>query len=258
MGRVVFVTGAGRGIGAEIARELSTAGDTLVLGARTQSEVERLAQELGRAFAVELDVGEPRSITAAVVLARSKAGPIDALVNNAGIAISAPLVARDGSQDELCERQMRVNYHGARRMAEALLPEMKSRGGGCIVNVASAAALRGYRYVSAYCASKHALLGWSRAAALELEGSGVRVATVCPHYVDSPMTDESVRRVAQKTGRSEAEARAFFAAENPSGVLVRPRQIAEVVRELLECGRNGSIVELDGGAPRYHPAATAP
>lgn len=257
MESVVLVTGAGRGIGAEIARCLARSGRTVVLGARTLADCESLAGEIassgGRAFAVQLDVGEPSSIAAALASVRTRVGAIDGLVNNAGIAVSAPLLAKDGSSDELYERHLRINFHGARRVAEALLPEMKQRGRGRIVNVASSAALRGYRFVAAYCASKHALLGWARAAALELEGSGVCVQSICPHYVDSPMTDEAVRRIVQKTGRSEADARGFFAAENPSGVLVRPAQIAEVVLELLERGRNGAIVELDGGEPRYHP-----
>jgi NAD(P)-dependent dehydrogenase (short-subunit alcohol dehydrogenase family) len=257
MNSTALISGAGRGIGAAIATRLARSGHTVVLGARTLSECERLADELrrngARAFAVQLDVGDARSIALAVASARELAGPIDALVNNAGIAISAPLVAKDDSNDELHERQMRINFHGARRLAEALLPDMKARGRGVIVNIASSAALRGYRYVAAYCASKHALLGWARAAALDLEGSGVRVATVCPHYVDSPMTDESARRIAQKTGRTVEQARAFLAAENPSGVLVAPQQIADTVLELVERGENGALVELDGSAPRYHP-----
>ena len=84
---------------------------------------------------------------------------------------------------------------GARHVMEALLPDMLRRGYGRVVNVASSAGLRGYAYVSAYCASNHALVGYSRAAALELERKGVTVNLVCPHYVDSPMTDESVRRI---------------------------------------------------------------
>ncbi|MCY3003850.1 MAG: SDR family NAD(P)-dependent oxidoreductase [Planctomycetota bacterium] len=256
--RIALVTGAGRGIGAAIARELARAGVGVVVAARTLEECERLAAELRQggaaAWAVELDVGEPQSIAAAVARARELAGEVDWLVNNAGIAVSAPLAPKDGSGDELYERHLRINFHGARRMAEALLPSMRARKYGRIVNVASSAGLRGYRYVAAYCASKHALVGWARAAALELEGTGVQVASVCPHYVDSPMTDASVKTIVAKTGRSENEARALLAAENPAGKLVRPEQIAQVVRSLAEGGTNGALVELDGGMPRYHPA----
>jgi NAD(P)-dependent dehydrogenase (short-subunit alcohol dehydrogenase family) len=256
---VAFITGAGRGIGAAIARRLAKDGVHVLLGARTVAVCEALADELRgagcRASAVELDVASPDSVRAAVAAARELVGrerAIDWLINNAGIAQSAPLVPRE-APEELFDRHLQVNFHGARRMLEALLPEMKRLGYGRIVNVASSAALMGYRYVAAYCASKHALLGYSRAAALELEGSGVALAVVCPHYVDSPMTDESARRIAQKTGQSEAEARALLAAQNPSGVLVRPEQIAEVVAQLCARGDNGALVELDGAEPRYHP-----
>lgn len=256
---VAFVTGAGRGIGAAIARRLARNGATLILGARTLATCEELAEELrasgGRAFAVELDVASPASVAAAVETARDLVGAscaIDWLVNNAGIAQSAPLFPRE-DPEALFERHFQVNFHGARRMVEALAPDMKRRGYGRIVHIASSAALVGYRYVSAYCASKHALLGYARAAALELEGSGVAMGTLCPHYVDSPMTDESAQRIAAKTGQTEAQARAFLAAQNPSGTLVRPDQIAEVVVDLCLRGDNGALVELDGGEPRYHP-----
>jgi NAD(P)-dependent dehydrogenase (short-subunit alcohol dehydrogenase family) len=252
MGRVAFVTGAGRGIGAAIARRVAQAGAAVALGSRSLHECERVAAEIertgGHALAVELDVAEPASIAAAVRAASERLGPVDWLVNNAGIAVSAPLIPRDGSGDELYERHMRVNFHGARRMIEAVLPSMKQRGGGRIVNVASSAALRGYRYIAAYAASKHALLGYARCAALELEGTGVAIANVCPHYVDSPMTDASVARLVATTGRSEADARAALAAQNPGGRLVTVDEVASAVLELLERGVNGAIVELDGSA----------
>jgi NAD(P)-dependent dehydrogenase (short-subunit alcohol dehydrogenase family) len=244
--RVAFVTGAGRGIGAAIAKRVARAGAAVVVGARTVEPCERLAREIrsggGEALAVQLDVADPHWIADAVERASDEFGPVDWLVNNAGLAVSAPLLG-DG---ELFERHMQINFHGARRMIEAVLPAMKSRGAGRIVNVASSAALRGYRYVAAYAASKHALLGYARCAALELEGTGVAVATVCPHYDDSPMTDEAVRRVMEKSQRSEADARAFFAAQNPGGRLVTVDEVAEVVVELLERGENGAVVELDG------------
>lgn len=261
-GHTAFITGAGRGIGAAIARRLAGQGAFVVLGARSLRDCEALASELrgegGQAAAVELDVASPESVRGAVARAREIVGAqrtIDWLINNAGIAQSAPLVPREDAE-ALFDRHLQVNFHGARRMLEALLPEMKRHGYGRIVNIASSAALTGYRYVAAYCASKHALLGYSRAAALELEGSGVALSVVCPHYVDSPMTDDSARRIAEKTGQSEERAKGLLAAQNPSGVLVRPEQIAELVAQLCERGDNGALVELDGGVPRYHPRPT--
>ena len=106
--------------------------------------------------------------------------------------------------------------------------------------------LQGYAYVAAYTASKHALLGYSRAAALELERKGVTVNVVCPHYVDSPMTEASIDRVVEKTGRSREEAAQFFASQNPGGRLVQPLEVAEAAFELCSGEANGAVIELDG------------
>ena len=227
MQRRALVTGASRGIGAAIVRELAAAGAEVAVAARTLADCEALADEVraggGSAFALELDVSERES----VLRAAEQAGPVDWLVNNAGIAVSAPLLPKGDEADrDFVEEHLLVNFHGARWMIEALLPGMRERDYGRVVNVASAAALRGWAYVSAYCASKHALLGYTRAAALELAKTNVRFHAVCPHYVDSPMTDHSVRRVMEKTGMTEEAARAFFAEQNPAGRLVTPEEVA--------------------------------
>ena len=196
-----------------------------------------------------MDVADPESIRAGVRRAlefSAEAGPIEALVNNAGIAVSAPLLGGENDNGDLFESHMRVNFHGARRVAEALLTGMLERKGGKIINVASSAALEGYAYVSAYCASKHALLGWSRAAAVELKSKGIGVHAICPHYVDSPMLADSVQRLVEKTGKSEAEAREFFAAQNPGGRLVTPEEVAAAVLACLSGEHEELIVELDG------------
>jgi NAD(P)-dependent dehydrogenase (short-subunit alcohol dehydrogenase family) len=257
---VAVVTGAGQGIGAAIAERLAAAGAFVFATGRRREPCELLAQrlrQLGRsAEALELDVADRESLRAAVeriLSGKDGPGPPDWLVNNAGIAKSAPLL-QPGGTDELHEEHLAVNFHGARRMVEALLPGMRERGFGRIVNVASSAGLRGYPYVSAYCASKHALVGYTRAAALELEGSGVAISAVCPHYVDSPLVERSAERIAARTGRTSAEARALLAAQNPGGRLLAPEEVAEAVLELLEQGRNGAIVELDGSGGREpHP-----
>jgi NAD(P)-dependent dehydrogenase (short-subunit alcohol dehydrogenase family) len=117
---------------------------------------------------------------------------------------------------------------------------------GRIVNVASSAGLRGYAYTAAYCASKHALLGYTRAAARELAGSGVSIAAVCPHFVDSPLTEASVQRLVEKTRKSVAEAREFFAKQNPGGRLISTAEVADAIWSLIEADENGTILELDG------------
>src|SRR5258708_3933625 len=219
---VAFVTGAGRGIGAAIARRLAQGGAALILGARSQEATIALASAIraqgGAAWPVYLDVSDPETIGEALELVRDLArgiGPLDTLVNNAGIALTAPLPrhGREGGED-LYEKHLATNFHGARRMIEALAPAMLERGHGRIVNVASSAALQGYAYAAAYAASKHALLGYGRSAAIDLARTGVTLNTVCPHYVDSPMTDATVQRIVQKTGKTEAQTRAYLAAQN--------------------------------------------
>jgi len=249
---MAVVTGAGQGIGAAVARRLGAAGAHVFVTGRRLAPCEALAAELRAAGhgadALALDVTERESIRAALdaILQRApELGPPDWLVNNAGIARSAPLL-HPADVTDIYEEHLEVNFHGARRLIEALLPGMKERGYGRIVNVASSAGLVGYAYVSAYCASKHALVGYTRAAALELARSGVTINAVCPHYVDSPMTERSVETIAAKTGRSPEDARAALAAQNPGGRLVTPEEVAEAVLELLAGERNGALVELDG------------
>lgn len=251
--RTALVTGATSGIGAATAVRLAREGAFVWVAGRDrergQEVVERVVGSGRRAAFVELDVADIGSIEAAAALLRAS-GPVDWLVNGAGIAVSAPLVSRQPSGDDLYERHMRVNFHGARRAFEALLPGMLERSYGRVVNVASCAGFRGYAYVAAYAASKHALLGFTRSAAIELSAKGVAVCAVCPYYVDSPMTDQAVRRIAEKTGRPEAEARAFLAAQNPGGAFVTVEEVAEAVCDLLTGDLTGEIVELTGGASR--------
>lgn len=250
---VALVTGASSGIGAQVAHHLALHGAAVFACGRNLGRAEQVASEIegegGVAWPLQLDVTDPESIHDAIARARSLAkalGPIDWLVNNAGIAESAPLFAPDN--EARLARHMDVNFHGPLRTMAALVPAMIEQGYGRVVNVASSAGLQGYAYVSAYCASKHALVGYSRAAALELAKKGVTVNLVCPHYVDSPMTDASVERIVAKTGKSESEARAFFAAQNPGGRLVAPLEVASAALGLLDGDQNGEIVELDGSA----------
>jgi NAD(P)-dependent dehydrogenase (short-subunit alcohol dehydrogenase family) len=257
---VALVTGAGRGIGAAIAAKLARESVAVIIAARSQEACLEVADAIralgGIAWPVHLDVRDPESIESAVAEARelaTEAGPIDWLVNNAGIAISAPFLEHGRTSGiDLYDEHMRVNFDGPRRMCEALVPAMIERKYGRIVHVASSAGLQGYAYAAAYCASKHALVGYARSASRELAKTGVAMNLVCPHYVDSPMTDASIARVTAKTKRSAAEARAFFAAQNPGGELVRPSQVADIVYELMSGEKNGAIAELVGGERWLH------
>jgi len=247
---LTLITGASSGIGAAAARALSAAGHVVIAAARRRAPLEELCETLeGEALPLVMDVTDPSSIAAALEEAHAFAevhGGIEWLVNNAGAAESAPVTKAD---EALAARMMEVNFHGARRLMEALLPGMVRGGAGAVVNVASSAGLAGYAYVSAYCAAKHALVGYSRAVSAEMESKGVRVGLVCPHYVDTPMTAASLEKMAEKTQKSPEELRAFLASENPGGRLITPEEVAEVIHSLLSEGANGSLVELDGSEP---------
>jgi NAD(P)-dependent dehydrogenase (short-subunit alcohol dehydrogenase family) len=255
-----LVTGASRGIGAAIAERVARAGASVLVTARTRAACEgtvaRVHAAGGTAWPLALDVGDPASIASALDEARKLTGPfgsIDWLVNNAGIAESAPFA--DAEREQRLARHLETNFHGARRLMEALIPAMEARGHGRVVNVASSAGLRGYAYVSAYCASKFALVGYSLAVADELEGSGVLVNLVCPHYVDSPMLGAAVQRLVEKTRMEAGMAREFFRRSNPGARLVTMDEVAGAVVHLLRGEEHGAIVELDGSSERrlHHP-----
>ncbi|TAJ02156.1 MAG: SDR family NAD(P)-dependent oxidoreductase [Planctomycetota bacterium] len=265
---LALVTGGNSGIGEAIARRIARGAGRVFVAGRNLARAEAVARSIeadgGRAWPLELDIASAASRAAALARVRELAGgqPVTWLVNAAGIAKSAPLPrhptdaaahAPDAAAHDLYAEHLAVNFHGARHMLEALLPAMREHRYGRVVNIASSAALRGYAYVSAYCASKHALLGYSRAAALELAGSGVAVHTVCPHYVDTPLLAQSIALVMEKTGKTLQEARAFFAAQNPGGRLIEVDEVAEAAWHLVIGDREGVVVELDGsGTTKEH------
>jgi NAD(P)-dependent dehydrogenase (short-subunit alcohol dehydrogenase family)/enamine deaminase RidA (YjgF/YER057c/UK114 family) len=248
-GLVAVVTGAGRGIGAACARELAAAGFTVVVAARSREQVEGVASELAgkghRARAVVCDVTSEESVQA---LSREAAGlgPVAVLVNNAGAAASMPV-----TKTSLAEwnRLIAVNATGAFLCTRALLPGMLERKWGRVVNVASTAGLSGARYIAAYAAAKHALIGFTRSAALEVAGTGVTVNAVCPGYVDTEMTTESLDRIVAKTGRSREEALAAALASAGQTRLITAEEVAAAVVTFaadVPAPANGEALVLDG------------
>ncbi|MBA3892940.1 MAG: SDR family NAD(P)-dependent oxidoreductase [Gemmatimonadales bacterium] len=252
-GSVAVVTGAGRGIGAATARALADAGLTVVVAARNRDQIERRAAELvavGRkAKAMACDVTSEASVQA---LSREAAelGPVAVLVNNAGAAGSMPL-ARTSLED--WNRLLAVNATGAFLCTRAFLPDMLERRWGRVVNVASTAGLSGGKYLAAYSAAKHALVGLTRSVAAEVAGSGVTVNAVCPGFVDTEMTAETVERIVAKTGRTRDEALAAALASAGQTRLVSAEEVAAAVVSLaadaLTHPPNGATLVLDGREP---------
>lgn len=247
-----MVTGAGRGIGAAIARELGHAGARVVLAARNVDEIESVAGEIasggGAAWAVRCDVADAEAVDRLRAEAESRLGSVDILVNNAGIATSAPLKRQ--TLDEW-RRVFAINVEGAFLVTRAFLPSMVERGWGRVVNIASVAGRTGSPYIAAYAASKHALVGMTRALAAEVAPSGVTVNALCPGYVDTPMTDGSVERIVAKTGRPAEEARRRIVEANPQGRLIEPEEVAFLTLTLCDeraRGVNGQTIGIDGGA----------
>jgi len=251
MARTALVTGGGRGIGRAIALALARAGCAVAVGGRGRDALEAVAHEaraLGvKALALALDVGDPAAIAEAMRRVSAELGPVDVLVNNAGIAESATLARTD---PELWDRHLRVNATGPYLLSREALPGMLERRWGRIINVASLAGLYGSPYVTAYTASKHALVGFTRALAMEVAGKGVTVNALCPGYAATDMVWNGARNIAARTGRSFEDAVASMARMNPGGRLVEPDDIAAVAVGLLDDDTtNGQTLVLDGTAP---------
>jgi 3-hydroxybutyrate dehydrogenase len=247
-GRTALVTGGGRGIGRAVALDLAAAGARVAVCARTRAEVEAVAGEAGAgSIAVTVDVADPASVRALFRDARAALGDLDILVNGAGVAPSAPLVK---TTDEQWRQAIEVNLSGAFYCLREALPSMTARGWGRVVNVASIAGKTGAPYIAAYAASKHGLLGLTKVAALEVAARGVTVNAVCPGYVDTPMTDASVRRIVDKTGVPAADVRRRLEDSSPQKRLYTAGEVSALVLFLCgddAAGINGQALSLDGG-----------
>jgi len=253
-GRRAVVTGGGRGAGEAIARSLAEAGAAVLVAARSAEQVERVAHDIeragGRAWAATCDVTDEASVGRLAETAARAMGGVDILVNNAGIAMSSAVHA---TTLEDWERVFAVNVRGTFLCTRAFFPGMVARGWGRVVNIASTAGLRGDRYIAAYAASKHAVLGFTRSVAAEGARGGVTANAVCPGYLDTDMTRQSVARIVEKTGRSEAEALEAVLAVNPQRRLIAPSEVAAVVRLLCSAegaSINGEAITIDGGELR--------
>jgi NAD(P)-dependent dehydrogenase (short-subunit alcohol dehydrogenase family) len=245
-GKHAFITGGGAGIGLAAAQALAARGAKLTLAARNFARVEEAASTLD-ANPVSLDVANETSVAAAFDAARARFGGVDILVNNAGITPSAPLHNMDLA---MWNEVLAINLTGAFLCSRAALADMYANNWGRIVNVASIAGLKGGPYISAYCASKHGMIGMTRALAHEAAKRGVTVNAVCPGYVDTDIVARAAQNIASKTKLSEDEARAALYAANPQARLIKPEEVASAIAWLCSDGAaatNGAAIPISGG-----------
>jgi NAD(P)-dependent dehydrogenase (short-subunit alcohol dehydrogenase family) len=249
------VTGASRGIGRSIVLAFAQAGADVVVTARTTGDIEELADQVramgSRALAIQCDVTDPEQVRRMAAQAIDAMGGVDILVNNAGIAPSHKFATHP---DELWHQVMATNLTSVYYVCKAFVPGMIEQECGRIINIASVAGKAGGRYIAAYVASKHGVLGLTRALAAELVASNITVNALCPGYVNTPMTERSVTNITALTRMTPERARETLERTNPQNRLIEPEEVAAAAVFLAldsSKGITGQALNIDGGALMY-------
>lgn len=246
-GKHALVTGGGSGIGAAIAIALAEAGAEVTVCGRRRETLDAIREHHSGIHTHEADVTDPQSVADLFAALRSANRVVDIVVANAGAAESAPFAKTD---IDLWRRMMAVNLDGVYLTLKEAMRDLKGKNWGRIVPIASTAGIKGYPYVTAYCAAKHGVVGLTRALALETAGTGITVNAVCPGFADTPLLDASIENIVAKTGKSEDQARSMIAGSNPMKRLIQPAEVARAVLWLVGPGSDavtGQAISVSGG-----------
>jgi NAD(P)-dependent dehydrogenase (short-subunit alcohol dehydrogenase family) len=235
-------------VGRAIALRFAADGCAVALAGRSEPPLRRTRDAItaggAAALVVLCDVTVRDEVRRAVEATERELGPIDVLVNNAGIADSAPFASMS---DDLWDQVLAVDLTGTYNCMRAVVPGMFARRSGRVINIASTAAKIGFAYTAAYVAAKHGVLGLTRAVALESEIRGVTVNAICPGWLNTDMTRESIARIVEKTGRSPVEAQRMLEQMNPQRRLIEPHEVAEAAAYLASPAAahvNGEAIDL--------------
>jgi 3-hydroxybutyrate dehydrogenase len=250
--KVVLITGATGGIGQSLAAEFARAGAMVVISSRNDDKLQALAQRLkrdgGQTLGLSCDVAKREQVQALGAMIVEQVGTVQILINNAGVAPAASFLEMT---DLVWDDVLQVNLTGAYNCCKTFVPAMMQAGWGRVINIASTMAKVAYSHVSAYAASKHGLLGLTRSLALETAKLGVTVNAICPGYVDTELTRENARRMAEKTGKNVDDILRLFAESSPQKRLIAPEEVAALALLLASAksgGITGQAINVDGGA----------
>jgi NAD(P)-dependent dehydrogenase (short-subunit alcohol dehydrogenase family) len=251
-GKIVLITGGSGGLGRALADGFARAGMRVVIASRRQERLTTAAAELSRSgctvSAKVCDVTDKRQVETLEEQIRAEMDAVHILINNAGIARAMRFLEMP---DSLWHETLQANLTGVYNCCKVFLPGMVASGWGRIINIASTAAKVGYSHVTAYTASKHGVVGFTRALALETARRNVTVNAICPGYLNNELTRENARRMAETTGKSVDDVLAMFAASAPQNRLIEPEEVASLAVLLAaekSAGITGQAINVDGGA----------